>query len=193
MKKRIEINSKLLFLPSFITIIFGIAFFVLPTFLKDSYNFYPVFFLLTIAISYLKLSFFLFSIFQNFTKNCTAFSLLVILVLTVFQLYALSLAVPFLTIESYPLNVFQFLGISQLIFFVQLFLTKLWQTSRLNLLTIGFYLVFWLILFIRPNFELRWNIVFYQFIAIFGFILELFSFYNVLKVFLKNHKNEILN
>ena len=190
MKKKYSLNSKLLFLPSLIAVVFGIAFFVLPTFLKDSYNFYPIFFILTIALAYLKVSFFLFSIFQNFTKNCTAFALLVVLVLTILQLYALSLATPFLTIESYPLNTFQFLAIFQLMFFVQLFLTKLWQTTRLNILTISFYLIFWLILLMRPNFDLRLNIIFYQFIAILGLILELFSFYKILQTFLKIQKNE---
>lgn len=188
MKNRIKLHPQSIFVPTLITIIFGLAFWVLPTPLKDDYNFYPLLFLLTITLVYLKLSFFLFTIFQNFAKNCTAFALLVILCLTLLQLYFLSLARPFLSLESYPLNTFQFLSLAQLLFLIQLFLVKMWQARRLNVATILFYVLFWLVLFLRPNLELRWSLVLYQFIAILGLVLELFSFHQTIKTFLERSR-----
>lgn len=191
MKNRIKLHPQSIFIPTLITIIFGLAFWLLPTPLKDDYNLYPLVFLLTIALVYLKLSFFLFTIFQNFTKNCTAFALLVILCLSILQLYFLSLARPFLSLESYPLNTFQFLGLAQVFFLIQLFLVKMWQARRLNITILIFYSVFWLVLFLRPSLELRWSLVLYQFISILGLILELFSFHQTLKVFLARSQNAL--
>ena len=184
MKNQLKFNQKLFFTPT-LTVIFGIAFFILPTRLKDEYNYYPFLFLLTVFFSYLKLAFYLFSILGNFTKNCTALSLLVILFLTTLQLYALSLATSFLTTEAYPLNTFQFLAISQILYFSQLFLVKLWTNSKIKTLTVIFYLFFTIILSFRNLFfDLRWAIIFYQFLAALALFLQLFDLHAIIKTFL---------
>jgi len=182
-----RLNQNLFFAPTLVLIILLLSFFVLPVNLRDSFSYYPFIFLLTIAFTYLKLSIFLFGILDKFTlKSQTAFSLLVNLILAILQLWTLSLATKFLTIESYPLNTFQFLTISQFGFFIQVFLNQLWQTRRLNLMVIFYYLFFLASFhFGRDLFDLRWSIIFYQFIASCGLILELFSLHQTLKIFLK--------
>ena len=185
---RFKINQNLFFAPTLILIILLLGFFVLPTNLKDSFSYYPLIFLLTIAFAYLKLSIFLFSILDKFNKPQTAFSLLINLVLAILQLWTLSLATKSLTFDAYPFNIFLFLTISQLGFFVQIFLNKFWKTQRLNLIIILYYLVFLVILYFRFNFDLRWSIIFYQFISIFGLILELFSLHQILKILINKEK-----
>ena len=187
---RFKINQNLFFAPTLILIILLLGFFVLPTNLKDSFSYYPLIFLLTIAFAYLKLSIFLFSILDKFSKSQTAFSLLINLILAIGQLWTLSIATKFLTTDAYPLNTFLFLTISQLGFFVQIFLNKFWQTQRLNLIVILYYLVFLAILYSRSilYFDLRWSIIFYQFIAATGLILELFSLHQILKLLINKQK-----
>lgn len=190
---RFKINQNLFFAPTLTLIILLLGFFVLPTNLKDSFSYYPLIFLLTIAFAYLKLSIFLFSILDKFNKSQTAISLLINLILAIGQLWSLSLATKFLTLDAYPVNTFQFLAISQFGFFIQVFLNGLWQTKRLNLIVIFYYIIFLPSLYLtRNNFDLRWSIIFYQFIAIFGLILELFTLHQILKTLInKQNKNKL--
>lgn len=176
-----KINQNLFFAPTLVIVILLLGFFVLPVNLNDSFSYYPFIFLLTIAFVYLKLSIFLFAILDKFSlKSQTAFSLLVNLILAILQLWTLSLATRFLRIESYPFNTFQFLAINQFGFFIQIFLNNFWQAKRLNLIVILYYLFFLVILYLRIPLDLRWSIIFYQFIAGFGLFLELFSLHQTI-------------